>query len=151
MMFTNKLLLKSRDKVPGDLKKLRKKMATRNKARLISSEIKVKTTKLWILIEIKTVWWMTPRESCLGQLSKTFQWQSMMKKLDRLVKWRYSKLLKQSRWAITIHKNLRKVNPNSLKVNHRAEYTQHLRNQEAEQGNLNHRAMLIRCYLVVES
>jgi hypothetical protein len=75
----------------------------------------------------------------------------MMRKLDRQIKWRYSKLLKQSRWAITIHKNLRKVNPNSLKANLRAGYTQHLRNREAEQGNQNHKAMLIRCYLVVES
>ena len=94
---------------------------------------------------------MILKGSCLGQLSKTFQWQSMMKKLDRLIKWRYSKLLKQSRWEITIHKNPRKVNPNLLKVNHRAEYNQHLRNREAGQGNPNHRVMLIRCYLVVES
>ena len=38
-----------------------------------------------------------------------------------------------------------------MKVNHRAEYSQHLKNRGAEQGNLNLRAMLIRCYLVVES
>ena len=75
----------------------------------------------------------------------------MTKKLDQLIKWRYSKLLKQSRWLITIHKKPRKVKPNLSKVNHRAEYSQHLRNREAEQGNLNHRVMLIRCYLGVES
>ena len=75
----------------------------------------------------------------------------MMKKLDQPIKWRYSKLLKQSRWLITTHKNPRKVKPNLLKVNHRAEYSQHLRNREAEQVNLNRRAMLIRCYQVVES
>ena len=74
-----------------------------------------------------------------------------MKKLDQPIKWRYSKLLKQSRWLITTHKNPRKVKPNLLRVNHRAEYSQHLRNREAEQVNLNRRAMLIRCYQVVES